>query len=165
VAQADLQFRLGATGEALRLVDAAIAEDASDAYAQVVKGLALPEHRQAMRGRLGSFYNSLPVNLAFIPDDAPADHWQELIRRFPEGRHLTHLVQLARNQADDTTRSLLGAWCDEPTRWDNAWDSYLKQALHQYLDGDIAPLDLPSLAHDALTQAVDVGLDAAPLAA
>jgi Flp pilus assembly protein TadD len=165
VAQADLQFHLGATGKALRLVDEAIAEDASDAYAQVVKGLALPEYRQAMRGRLGSFYNSLQVNLAFIPDDAPADHWQELIRRFPEGRHLTHLVQLARNQADDTTRSLLRAWCDEPTRWDNAWDSYLKQALHQYLDGDIAPLGLASLAHDALTQAVDVGLDATPLAA
>lgn len=165
VAKADLQFRLGATDKALHLVDAAIAEDGSDAYAQVVKGLALPDHRLAMRGRLGSFYNSLPVNLALSPDDASADHWQELIQRFPEGRHLTHLVQLARNQADDTTRHLLVAWCDEPTRWDNAWDSYLKQALHRHLDDNTAPLDVPLLAHDALTQAVDVGLDATPLAA
>jgi Flp pilus assembly protein TadD len=165
VARADLQFRLGAAGEGLQLVDAALAEDASDAYAQVVKGLALPEHRLAMRGRLGSFYNSLPVNLALSPDDAPADHWQELLRRFPEGHHLTRLVQLARNQADDTTRDLLVAWCDEPTRWDNTWDSYLKQALHQYLDGDTVSVNLPSLAHDALTQAVDVGMDATPLAA
>ena len=165
VALADLQFRLGATGEGLQLVDAALAEDASDAYAQVVKGLALPEHRLAMRGRLGCFYNSLPVNLALSPDDVPADHWQELLRRFPEGHYLTRLVQLVRNQADDTTRNLLVAWCDEPTRWDNTWDSYLKQTLHQYLDDDTVSMDLASLAHDALTQAVDVGLDATPLAA
>lgn len=165
VAQADLQFRLGATDMGLELVDAAIAEDASDAYAQVVKGLALPEYRQAMRRHLGSFYNSLPANLALTPDDAPAEHWQELIRRFPESRHLTHLVQLVRHPADSTTRSLLSAWCDEPTHWDNTWDSYLKQTLHKYLNGDTAPLDLASLAHDALTQAVDVGLGATPLAA
>ncbi|MBI3096506.1 MAG: hypothetical protein HYY97_16680 [Rhodocyclales bacterium] len=165
VARADLQFRLGATGEGLKLVDAALAEDASDAYAQVVKGLALPEHRLAMRGRLGSFYNSLPVNLALSSDDVTADHWQELLRRFPEGHHLTLLVQLARNQAEDATHNQLVAWCDEPTRWDNAWDSYLKQTLHQYLDGDTGSVNLPSLAHDALTQAVDVGLDATPLAA
>jgi tetratricopeptide (TPR) repeat protein len=165
VALADLQFRAGIADEALRLVDAAIAEDTSDAYAQVVKGIAIPEYRQAMRGRLGSFYNSLPVNLALSPENVGSDHWQELLWRFPEGQHLTHLVQLVRNSADETPRTRLSAWCDEPSRRDNAWESYLKETVRQYLQGDIDRLDLSSLVHDALTQAVDVGMDATPLAA
>jgi tetratricopeptide (TPR) repeat protein len=167
VAQADLRFGLGEAGqpEALRLVDAALADDPADAYAQVVKGLALPEYGEAMRGRMGRFAGSLPVRLALSPGEVAAEHWQELARQFPEGRHLTHLVQLARGQADESTHAVLTAWCCEPTRWDNTWESYLKQTLQQHLHGDETHVDLASLAHDALTQAVDVGLDAAPLAA
>jgi tetratricopeptide (TPR) repeat protein len=167
VGQADLRFGLGEAGqpEALRLVDAALADDPADAYAQVVKGLALPEYREAMRGRTGRFVGSLPVRLALSPIDAAAEHWQELARQFPEGRHLTHLVQLARGQGDDSTPEALTAWCCEPTRWDNAWESYLKETLQHHLHGDETLVDLTTLAHDALTQAVDVGLDAAPLAA
>ncbi|HRD92325.1 MAG TPA: hypothetical protein PLO34_06190 [Pseudoxanthomonas sp.] len=166
VAQADLLFRLGdeRRADALRLVDAALA-DPADAYAQVVKGLALPEYRIEMVGRTGRFEGSLPVRLALAPDNVTADHWRDLARRFPEGQHLTHLVQLARGQADDAAHAALAAWCSEPTRWDNGWDAYLKGTLRRHLDGEAVLVNLDTLAHDALTQAVDVGQDAVPLAA
>ena len=166
VAQADLLFGLGEERRtaALQLVDAALA-DPADAYAQVVKGLAVPEYRFEMVGRAGRFEGSLPVRLALTPENVAADHWRNLVRRFPEGQHLTHLVQLARGQADDSVHSALAAWCSAPTRWDNGWEKYLKETLRRYLDGHEIPVDLTALAHDALTQAVDVGLDATPLAA
>ncbi|MEF8730810.1 MAG: hypothetical protein V5B40_02420 [Candidatus Accumulibacter meliphilus] len=166
VAQADLLFQLGTERrtDALRLVDAALA-DPADSYAQVVKGLALPEYRVEMVGRTGRFSGSLPVRLAFTPDNVTAEHWRDLVRNFPEGQHLTHLVQLARGHADDAVHSALSAWCREPTRWDNGWDEYLKGMLHRHLEGDEIGVDLNTLAHNALTQAVDVGLDATPLAA
>ncbi len=74
-------------------------------------------------------------------------------------------MQLARGQADDSAIAALSAWCSEPTRWGNGWDAYLKKTLRRHLDGAATPVDLDTLAHDALTQAVDVGLDAVPLAA
>jgi Flp pilus assembly protein TadD len=166
VAQADLLFGLGPERrtEALRLVDAALA-DPADAYAQVVKGLAVPEHRLEMSGRAGRFAGSLPVRLALTRSDVGPDHWRDLVERFPEGQHLTRLVQIARGQADASVMPALSAWCSEPTRWDNGWDAYLKQTLRLYLDGEQTPVDLDTLTHDALTQAVDVGQDAVPLAA
>lgn len=169
VAQADLLFRLGETrrADAMRLVDAALA-DPSDSYAQVVKGLASPEYRLEMIGRTGRFAGSLPVRLALTPDNVGADHWRDLLRRFPEGQHLTHLVQLARCEAGeegDAAHAALAAWCGEPTHWDNGWGKYLKETLRRHLDGGEIPVSLTTLAHDALTQAVDVGLDAVPLAA
>jgi len=166
VAKADLLFRLGPErrAEALGLVDAALA-DPADTYAQVVKGLAVPEHRLAMLGRAGRFAGSLPVRLALTPQDVGSDHWRHLIERFPEGQHLTRLVQIARGQADDSAIPALFAWCSEPTRWDNGWDAYLKKALRRHLGGEKTLVDLDTLAHDALTQAVDVGQDAVPLAA
>lgn len=166
VAQADLLFGLGPErhAEALSLVDNALV-DPADAYAQVVKGLAVPEHRLAMVGRAGRFAGSLPVRLALTPPAVGPDYWRDLLERFPEGQHLTRLVQLSRGQAGDSAIAALSAWCSEPTRWDNGWDAYLKATLRQHLDGAATPVDLDTLAHDALTQAVDVGLDAAPLAA
>lgn len=169
VAQADLLFRLGEErrADALRLVDAALA-DPSDSYAQVVKGLASPEYRIEMVGRTGRFAGSLPVRLALAPDNIGADYWHELVRRFPEGEHLTRLVQLARGETGktgDAVHAALAAWCAEPSHWDNGWDKYLKQTLRLHLDGGDIPVSLAALAHDALTQAVDVGLDAVPLAA
>lgn len=166
VAQADLLFRLGEErrADALQLVDAALA-DQTDAYAQVVKGLAVPEYRIEMIGRTGCFSNSLPVNLALIPDDVTANHWSDLLRRFPEGQHLIRLVQLARGEEDDAAHATLAAWCDEPTHWSNGWDKYLKETLRSHLKGDNIPVSLATLAHDALTQAVGVGMDATPLAA
>jgi len=166
VGQADLLFRLGPErrAEALSLVDAALA-DPADAYAQVVKGLAVPEHRLEMLGRAGRFAGSLPVRLALTPQDVGPDHWRHLIERFPERQHLTRLVQIARRQADDSIIPTLSAWCKEPTRWDNGWDAYLKKTLRPHLDGETTLVDLDTLAHDALTQAVDVGQDAVPLAA
>jgi hypothetical protein len=166
VAQADLLFRLGPErrAEALGLVDAALT-DPADAYAQVVKGLAVPEYRLEMIGRIGRFAGSLPVRLALTPQDVGPDHWRHLIERFPEGQHLTRLVQIARGQADDSAISTLSAWCSEPTRWDNGWDAYLKKTLRRHLDDQTTLVDLDTLAHDALTQAVDVGQDAVPLAA
>lgn len=166
VSQADLLFRLGGErrADALRLVDAALA-DPFDTYAQVVKGLAVPEYRVEMIGRAGRFAGSLPVRLALAPDTVTADHWRDLAHRFPEQQHLTHLVQLARGQADDAVHDALVAWCREPTRWDNGWDKYLKDTLRRHLDGDAILVSLDTLAHDALTQAVDVGMDAVPQAA
>lgn len=166
VAQADLLFRLGEgrRADALQLVDAALA-DQTDAYAQVVKGLAVPEYRIEMIGRTGRFASSLPVNLALTPDDVAADHWSDLLRRFPEGQHLTHLVQLARGGASDAAHTALAVWCDEPTHWSDGWDKYLKEMLRNHLNGDEIPVDLATLTHDALIQAVDVGFDATPLAA
>jgi hypothetical protein len=131
----------------------------------VVKGLAVPEYRLEMIGRVGRFAGSLPVRLALTPQDVGPDHWRHLIERFPEGQHLTRLVQIARGQADDAAIPALSAWCSEPTRWDNGWDVYLKATLRQDLDGERTPVDLDTLTHDALTQAVDVGQDAVPLAA
>lgn len=166
VAQADLLFRLGEERrtDALQLVDAALA-DPADAYAQVVKGLAVPEYRVEMVGRAGRFEGSLPVRLALTPENVAADYWRDLVQRFPERQHLTHLVQLARGQADNSVHSALAAWCFAPTRWDNSWEKYIKETLRRHLDGNEIPVDLAALAHDALTQAVDVGLDATPLAA
>lgn len=167
VAEADLHFQLGAAGQpaALRLVDAALADDPADAYAQVVKGLAVPEYREAMRGRAGRFSGSLPVRLALSPGAASNEYWADLLRDFPEGRHLIFLIQLARGQGDDWTHAQLTDWCSEPTRWDNPWEGYLKQAVQRHLHGDDTRVSLSTLAHDALTQAVDVGHDASPLAA
>ena len=118
-----------------------------------------------MLGRTGRFDGSLPVRLALTPEHVSADHWHDLLRRFPEGQHLTHLVQLARGQAGEAVHAALAAWCGEPTHWDDGWAKYLKETLRRHLDGNQIPVDLATLAHDALTQAVDVGLDAAPLAA
>ncbi|WP_157726391.1 hypothetical protein [Imhoffiella purpurea] len=145
-------------------MDTALA-DPADAYAQVVKGLAVPEHRVEMIGRAERFAGSLPVRLALSPQDVGTGHWRDLLERFPESQHLTRLVQIARGQADDSAIPALSAWCSEPTRWDNGWDAYLKKTLRRHLDDETSLVDLSSLAHDALTQAVDVGLDAAPLAA
>lgn len=166
VAKADLLFALGEErrDDALRLVDAAL-RDPSDAYAQVVKGLAIPAYRVDMQGRTGRFAGSLPVRLALTPENVPAEYWRDLGRHFPEGRHLIDLVQLARGPADDVIRARLAAWCDTPAGWDSGWDTYLKATLRRHLDGDDIPVDLVTLAHDALTQAVDVGMDATPLAA
>jgi tetratricopeptide (TPR) repeat protein len=166
VAEADLLFRIGPEhrAEALRLVDAALA-DPADAYAQVVKGLAVPEHRIEMIGRASRFAGSLPVRLALTPEDAGDRHWRELIERFPEGRHLTRLVQLSCGQADAAAIPALAVWCKEPTRWDNGWDAYLKDTVARLLEGESTPVGLDTLTHDALTQAVDVGMNATPLAA
>ncbi|NMZ25216.1 hypothetical protein HBO02_22610 [Pseudomonas proteolytica] len=166
VAKADLLFRLGAQHkeDALQLVDTAL-EDSGDAYAHVVKGLAVPEYRMEMQGRIHRFTGSLPVRLAFSPENTDGDHWHELLRQFPERQYLTYLVQLARGQADDTAKAALMAWSSEPSRWDNSWDIYLKQTLYHYLEGNQIHVELATLVHDALTQAVDVGFDATPLVA
>lgn len=163
VAEADLLFRLGEgrRDEALRLVDAALA-DPSDAYAQVVKALALPEYRQALAGRAGRFAGSLPVQLALTPPDAPAERWRYLIECFPEGLSLTNLIRLAQGTADAEARATLAAWTGAPSRWDDGWAAFLKKQVSAHLDGTQTDLDLDTLAHDALTQAVAVGWDATP---
>ncbi|MDR0281273.1 MAG: tetratricopeptide repeat protein [Paucimonas sp.] len=166
VARADLLFQIGEQSreDALQLVDMALT-DPADAYAQVVKGLAVPEYREEMQGRIGRFVGSLPVRLALTPENVNSEHWRELVRQFPEGQHLTRLMQLIRGQADDIAIAALKSWCNEPTHWDNRWDHYLKQTLHQYLDSDEPSRNLTTLAHNALTQAVDVGFNATPMAA
>lgn len=166
VAQADLLFQLGEQHktDALQLVDMALT-DPADAYAQVVKGLALPEYREEMQGRIGRFAGSLPVRLALSPESVANDHWSELTRQFPELRHLVYLTQWSRDQANDAVKSALKEWCSEPIRWDDSWDAYFKATLANYLDSDEAPSNLSRLVHDALTQAVDVGFNATPLVA
>jgi Flp pilus assembly protein TadD len=166
VAHADLLFRIGEQRResALQLVDTALS-DPMDAYAQVVKGLAIPEYREEMKGRIGRFIGSLPVRLALSPENTNPEYWRELIRLFPERQHLTNLMQLIRGEADDDVRSSLMAWCSEPTHWDNHWETYLKQTIPQYLDIDETPCALTTLVHNALTQAVDVGFDATPMVA
>ncbi|PHV05608.1 hypothetical protein CSQ96_19400 [Janthinobacterium sp. BJB412] len=166
VAKADLLFQLGDgfRESALQLVNFAL-NDPTDAYAQVVKGLALPAYRNEMVGRTGRFVGSLPVRLALTPENVSVDHWRDLVNKFPEGQHLIRLVQLVRGQGDELARPALAAWCREPSRWDNGWDRYLKERVHSYLDSEEISIDLATLVHDALTQAVDVGMDAVPLAA
>jgi len=166
VAKADLLFQLGddCRDNALRLINEALA-DPSDAYAQVVKGLAVPEYRIEMIGRVGRFAGSLPVRLALTPDTVSEDYWRNLARHFPEGEYLVNLVQLARGEVNDELIASLAAWCDEPTRWDNGWDQYLKDTIRRKLNGAETSVDLSAIVHDALTQAVDVGMDALPLVA
>lgn len=166
VAKADLLFQLGDgyRESALQLVNIALS-DSTDGYAQVVKGLALPAYRNEMMGRTGRFVGSLPVRLALTPEDVSVDYWSDLVNKFPDGQHLIRLVQLARGQGDDLTRAALAAWCREPSRWDNGWDEYLKESVRSYLNSEEIPINLAALVHDALTQAVDVGMDAVPLAA
>jgi tetratricopeptide (TPR) repeat protein len=166
VARADLLFQIGEKSreDALQLIDTALT-DPADAYAQVVKGLAVPEYREEMQGRIGRFIGSLPVRLALSPKNVNSEHWHELVRLFPEGQHLTRLTQLIRGQADDIAIAALKSWCNEPTHWDNLWDHYLKQTLHHYLDSDEPSCNLTNLMHYALTQAVDVGFNATPMAA
>lgn len=167
VSEADLLFRLGGEREkeAEHLVDAALDADPSDAYAQVVKALAVPKHRLEMIGRAGRFAGSLPVQLALTPFDAPVERWRYLAERFPEGQPLTNLVRLARDADDDESRFALSAWTREPSRWDDSWGAFLKAQIRAHFDGDETSVGLDTLAHDALTQAVDVGWDATPQAA
>ncbi|KTC57756.1 MULTISPECIES: tetratricopeptide repeat protein [Pseudomonas syringae group] len=166
VAHADLLFKVGEERreDALRLVNAALG-DSMDAYAQVVKGLAIPGYREEMKGRVGRFVGSLPVRLALCPENTNVEYWHDLIRQFPEKQHLIHLMQLIRGQSNDDVRSTLKTWCSEPTHWDSPWDNYLKQTLPQYLDSDTPLCGLIGLVHNALTQAVDVGFDATPMVA
>jgi tetratricopeptide (TPR) repeat protein len=166
VARADLLFQLGDEHreDAIQLVNIALT-DPTDAYAQVVKGLALPAYRNEMMGRTGRFVGSLPVRLALAPENVSVDYWRDLVNKFPEGQHLIRLVQLTRGQGDELALAALTAWCREPSRWDNGWDRYLKDRVHSYLDSEEIPINLATLVHDALTQAVDVGMDALPVAA
>lgn len=166
VARADLLFQIGEQSreDAHQLIDAALT-DPTDAYAQVVKGLAVPEYREEMQGRIGRFVGSLPVRLALSPENVNSEHWRELVRQFPEKQHLTRLMQLSRRQADDIALADLKSWCNEPTHWDDRWDCYLKQTIHQYLNNNDPSCNLTSLVHDALIQAVDVGFNATPMAA
>lgn len=164
VARADLAFSIGPTrrDEALALVDQALIDD-SNTYAQVVKGLAVPEYRMEMVGRTGKLAGSLPAILALTPDHVSEGYWEDLIRRFPEKHHLVRITQLMRGGRSEAITSSLRLWAVEPVGWDRAWDRYLKNMITRYLNGD--RIDIVVLAHDALTQAVDVGMDAIPLAA
>jgi len=166
VAQADLLFQLGSDRrkDALHLVDDALS-DPGNTYAQVVKGLAVPEYRTYMLGKTGRFLGSLPVRLALTPDNVTADYWNDLLINFPEWQHLIYLVQLARGVDDEYTRLALKKWSATPTNWDNSWDSYLKTTINSYLNNKDIFISLETLVHDALTQAVDVGLQGTPLAA
>ena len=167
VSEADLLFRLdgGGEGEARILVDRAIAADGSDAYAHLVKALGDKGYRVHLRGIAGRrFAGSLPVQLAALPDDASPAEWHRLAGRFPDGRPLVDLVRLARGLAGDEERERLAAWTTTPDRWDDAWTEFLKVEVSAHLRGE-GRLALPTLAHDALVQAVDVGWDVAPLAA
>ena len=168
VAEADLLFRVGgaAREDALRKIDGALKADDSDAYAQLVKTLAVPEHRIALEGRAGRFAGSLPLQLALTPSNAPAERWRDLAERFPDGRPLIGLVRLERGEADDGDRAAMAAWTNSPTRWDEGWPAFLKdQVRHHLRQDELATVGLSTLAHDALTQAVDMGWDAAPRAA
>lgn len=166
VSEADLLFQVGEDGRdaALRLVETALAADDSDAYAQLVKVLAVPEYRSALEGRSGRFHGFLPLQLALLPPDAPAERWHALAARFPDGRPLIDLVRLAHGADDDEVRDRLETWTGSPSGWDETWAVFLKNKVRANLAGDGAStLGLDALAHDALTQAVDVGWDATPL--
>ena len=168
VTEADLLFRIGeaAKEEASSRIDRVLTDDDSDAYAQLVKTLAVPEHRLALEGRAGRFEGSLPLQLALIPTDAPAERWNSLRERFLDGRPLISLVKLSRGIASDDDNRFLNAWATSPTRWDESWAEFLKRQLRGHLMEDSEPLvDLSTLTHDALIQAVDVGWDATPRAA
>lgn len=168
VTEADLLFRIGgaAKDEALNRIDRVLFTDTSDAYAQLVKTLAVPEHRVALEGRAGRFEGSLPLQLALTPADAPVERWRSLAERFPDGRPLIGLVKLSRAIASDDDHRFLNAWANSSTRWDEGWAEFLKEQLRGHLTDTDAPLvDLSTLTHDALIQAVDVGWDAAPRAA
>lgn len=167
VSEADLLFGLNGTGraEALALVNRAMDADESDAYAHLVKALGDKEYRRELKGIAGGrFGGSLPVQLVALPDDAPAADWELLARRFQEGRPLIDLVRLARGVADDGDRARLAAWTTLPNRWDEGWTEFLKKDVAAHLKGE-GRLPLATLAHDALTQAVDVGWNATPLVA
>ena len=168
VAEADLLFQVGGASrdEALRRIDAVLAADEADGYAHLVKALAVPEHRQALEGRAGRFQGSLPLQLALTPPDAPGERWQDLLRRFSDGRPLIDLVRLDRGEADDEAHALLEKWSASPSRKGDGWDKFFKQQVRAHLlEPDAAVVPLRTLTHDALVQAVDVGWDAMPKAA
>lgn len=166
VAEADLLFHIkGAEAEAVCRVNAVLAADESDLYAQLVMALAVPEYRLTLEGRTGRFAGSLPLQLALTASDAPAERWHDLAERFPERRPLIGLVRLAHRTADDSDYQALDRWIEEPTRKEDGWETFLKGQVKAHLDGDAPTIDLNTLQHDALTQAVDVGWDASPRAA
>ncbi|WP_158046982.1 tetratricopeptide repeat protein [Skermanella pratensis] len=165
VSDADLMFRIGGQyrDEALERVDRIIAADEFDAYAQVVKSLAVPEYREAMQGRAGRFAASLPVQLAIAPQTAASERWDALERRFPDGKPLIDLVRMARGDGSPGVAADLIAWSETPSRWDEGWAKFLKRRVADHLEGE-RPANLDRLAHDALTQAVDVGWSLKPAA-
>ncbi len=168
VAEADLLFQVGGDSrdEALRRIDAVLAVDEADGYAHLVKALAVPEHRLALEGRAGRFQGSLPLQLAITPPGAPSERWQDLLRRFSDGRALIDLVRLERGEADDEAHALLEKWSASPSREEDGWEKFFKQQVRAHLlEPHTAAVPLPVLAHDALVQAVDVGWDALPKAA
>jgi tetratricopeptide (TPR) repeat protein len=166
VADADMLFRMGGVyrAKAVERIDEVLSVDDTDAYAQVVKALAIPEHRTALEGRSGQFDGSLPVQLAILPEKVAPERWERLEERFPDGKPLIHLVRLARGDANASVKSQLSDWTNSPSRWDEGWAEFVKKRVAKRLEGD-ASVDIEDLAHDALTQAVDVGWSIRPAAA
>ncbi|MBF0325251.1 MAG: hypothetical protein HQL42_09270 [Alphaproteobacteria bacterium] len=131
-----------------------------EAYPHLVMALADAEHRLALRGRAGRFANSVPLRLALAEDDQTRE---ALAAEFADKRPLIDLVRFAHGGRDDALLNRLDAWTRAPTRWDGQWEAFLQRHVTAHLDGSgTVPLEL--LAHDALTQAVDVGWDARPKA-
>ena len=81
------------------------------------------------------------------------------------GRPLINIVRLSEGDAPPDVHEALTSWIAEPNRWDEGWATFLKGKISDYLSGKDTSIDLPTLAHDALTQAVDVGWSAIPKAA
>jgi len=118
--------------------------------------LAVPEYREAMEGRAGRFAGSLPVQLAITPRKTSSERWHTLEQRFPDGKPLINLIRLAHGDETSDVKNQLIAWTETKSRWDEVWAEFLKKKVAAHLNGDrISNLD--NLAHDALTQAVDVG--------
>lgn len=66
----------------------------------------------------------------------------------------------------DRWRDQLAAWSAASSPWDEAWTTFLKGRVRLHLRGtDEAAAPLDDLAHDALTQAVEVVWDAPSKAA
>lgn len=164
--EADLLFNVeGGRRRAQDLVDGAIRSDRYDAYAHLVKALGDDRFKQSLRADVaGRFLGVLPIQLAAMPGDASRERWEDLARRFSENIALVDLVRLERGQADDAICQRLLAWTELPSRWDEGWTEFLKKDVAAHLKGE-GRVPLSTLVHDALLQVVDVGWDAAPVAA
>lgn len=160
VAEADLLFGLGDDGANLarQKIDAALTRDADDVFAHLVKALAVPDHRADLEGQAGRFDNVLSLRLALLPEDAQTATAQRftLADRFHQQRPLIALVGAARGEAEPAELDVLDDWSRSDSSWREGWEKFLKTRVAGYLKGDIGAAALKPLAHDALSQALDV---------
>ena len=164
--EADRLFRVGdpdSTRRARATVAKALATDAADRYAHVVKALGDPPYRVELAERLDSrFGNEVSLHLAATGPETPASGWEGLLRRFPQDAPLILLTRTGHTGTDPDDR--LKTWVAEESPADEAWAPFVRRTLNRFFaDESLPPAIAPSmLARDGILRRVEVGWGLAP---